>query len=262
VGGGVMKQLTLCFHCQQKVAFKAELAGRRLVCPHCKQAFVAPSAVPTSTAETDATDAAESSEPEIDSQLFLSEFPPKSSTSAAKTPAAASGKGAVGGTATSAKKAQRPLGLYIGLGVGGAVVVIGLLIALVMSLTGGGIGGNQDIRYGLTRAKRKQVFMDLVTAADKHPAGDVRWREIRDKAWGDVKKQYGIDVETAEKILDEGFTSDWKQPAPAGTAAGRMGRIAWIGKRTQERGIAPQTGSTPSTPPPKEPAAKTKKTKR
>ena len=58
---------------------------------------------------------------------------------------------------------------YIGGGVGGAVLVVCLIVVVAMSFEGGGGGRkakDQNIRFGLTESRRRQLFSDLFHAVD------------------------------------------------------------------------------------------------
>jgi hypothetical protein len=155
--------------------------------------------------------------------------------------------------------------ISVGRGIAAIILVVGLIAGAGCSPEPGG-KADEDIKYGMTRAKRQRAFSELVAAADQQKAGDRAWREIRDGAWPGIQKQYAIDADTAERIMDEGFGSKWDQPAPSGTAAGRINRMTWIKKRTEERGLAAPQGAPPlavaPAAQPEEPRPKKAKTRR
>lgn len=133
------------------------------------------------------------------------------------------------------KKAAPPIGLYIGGGVAGVVLLIGL-IAYVASLSSapGGKGSSKAdpgvVKWGLAERERKHVFCDLLQAIDRNGQNDTCRRE-----WKGIQTEHKINDDVTEKILNEGFDTGWEQPAPAGSANAHRHRIDWIAARTKTK---------------------------
>jgi hypothetical protein len=93
-------------------------------------------------------------------------------------------------------------------------------------------GKTSNVKHGLSEAQRQQVFEALMTAVDT--AGEETAKKNR---WPRIAAEYKIDVDTLEKILDEGFNSDWMQPAFSNyNAQAKYNRLEWIRNRSERQG--------------------------
>jgi hypothetical protein len=139
------------------------------------------------------------------------------------------------------KKAKRaPVELYALGGLGAAVVVLGVILA-VMKLSGGedppprpapvvkAAPPAEPTKFGLNVGQRKQLFYLLIQCVDQCGPGP----ECREK-WRPIQKRYNVDNDATEQILQEGFSSsDWMEPDNSGPPKGRINRKEWIKQRTE-----------------------------
>lgn len=225
-----MAQAISCPQCEGKLSLRPELSGKRVVCPHCKNPFVAPAvngAGPVATVPVAASAAGEMD--------FLDGLSASTSRSSASRPVGKT-TGRTPGTTTgvlgrSKAKKKPPTELYIYGGIGAAVVLLTIVIAAVML---GSVGDStkssvpENVKWGLRESQRRQLFYQLIESVDNLGVGD----NCR-KNWQRIEEHYGVDRDVAAKILDEGFTAGtWREPDfPAGTAAARANRKEWIRAR-------------------------------
>ncbi len=191
-----------CPHCNGKLAIRDELAGKRVICPHCKTAFQAP-----------AEAAAEESFADFFADLSAPATPrspasgPPALTRAAPPPRKRPGPPPrpLAGTkiAKRGMKMNLPPTPYLLWGGAGLAVLI-LAIggwALVSSYA-------PSLKYNLTQSQRKRLFYELVGAIDNlgytNKACRTRWQELED--------QFSVNNEATREILKEGFEHSWPQP--------------------------------------------------
>ncbi len=240
----VMAEAISCPHCDRKISLRAELAGQRVVCPHCKAPFVAPGF------DASEDQAAAASRPAAaaaagggDFFADLSGAAPRTGASRstaspsrppARPPARATGRPTRRGAARKGPK-KAPVEFYV---LGGFAALIALLVVVVVAVKFSGeeakpaANNAEGMKFGLTEPQRRQFFFKLVEAVDDFGTGD----KCRAQ-WSELQKTYGVDDSATAKILDEGFdagfgASFWPQPDNT-TPAGKVRFKTWNAEKTQ-----------------------------
>jgi hypothetical protein len=229
--GARVSNVVSCPNCEKKLAVKDEFKGRALICPQCKGRFTVP-ADDLPVAGAAASDAGMS---------FLDNLGPGSAgptqgAGGATAPAFSTARATVGKTARAAgrskKRAQRKNLVYIGGGIGAAVLVA---IVAVAALNGNGSGSEQqkepeDIRFGLAEKTRIELFQKLVSAVDQ----DGITKACKED-WYRLADEYKLDRSHIKDLLDEGFSfknKKWVLPEATATAKNRALRMDWIRQRS------------------------------
>ncbi|MGO8689182.1 MAG: hypothetical protein ACLQLG_06075 [Thermoguttaceae bacterium] len=231
-----MAEAISCPHCDCQMALRAELAGQRVVCPHCKAAFVAPGAAAAEPAAAGPPSlTARAGAGSMDFLGDLRDTRPRST--GPSWSAGGNGPPPRPASLSPARKQAKkpPVEVLILGGLGAAVLVVGLIIVVVKfsgedpkppATTNNSV--KEDIKFGLNLAQRKQLFFDLVEAVDKLGMG-----EPCQQRWRAIQQQYGVNNNAAAQILDEGFNSnDWRIPEYP-TTQSRINFKTWNAERTK-----------------------------
>jgi len=72
--------------------------------------------------------------------------------------------------------------------------------------------GEEEVKYGLTEAERKQAFYDLAELQDSVPFEDEDWAEKQEEAYVTIAEKNGIREEEVRNIVIEGIEKDWPMP--------------------------------------------------
>ena len=70
----------------------------------------------------------------------------------------------------------------------------------------------EEEKYGLTEAERKQAFYDLVELQDSVPLDDPEWDEKQEEAYVIIAEKYGITRDQMFQLGVEGVTKGWPMP--------------------------------------------------
>jgi phage FluMu protein Com len=222
-----------CPHCNRKLSVRDELVGKRLACPQCKGKFDIPAEAVESPADDTEGDFFDS---------LSAATPAQAARPAGRSPATPQKlkKAGAKGGAPAARlrrlagpgglKGIPPLAWYIA---GGAAAAI-LLIAIVVAATHATPGGRKKagvVKYGLSEAKRRQIFEELFRSVDQ--GGE---EKATKNDWPKIAAGYKIDAAVLQKILDEGFDAGWEQPGFNNyTAEMKMNRVEWLKKHNQQQ---------------------------
>ena len=230
-----MAEAISCPHCDRKISLRAELSGRRVVCPHCKAPFVAP-ALDEAEGGAAAAPAPQAAGPESAGMDFLADLSgQKPGTGSPWSPGSTTGTATrtANRTTTRKKSKKPPVELFILGGLAAAVVVV-VAVAVVVLSTGGdekrsnGKKAEVDTKFGLTEPQRRQLFYDLIGAVNQFGTGD----KCR-KKWSEIQEVYKVNDSITAKILDEGFDNiDWRIPEYP-TRDSRMNFKNWNAEKTQ-----------------------------
>jgi hypothetical protein len=255
--GDLVSQVITCPQCDKKLALRDELKGRKLICPQCKGRFTAPTDEGDPSSETFDSTSDNPAPADGSAMAFLDGLASAPGPAAAKTPAKTSstvrpataarpsaGKAAsAAATASTApvdlgasrvaaiqakkKKDSQKMLIYIGGGVAAAVLAVIILVAAVMSFpsSGGPKGKNENIRFGLTESKRKQLFSDLFHAVDVNGVS----KECQTE-WRRLGGELNLNDQQISAVLQEGRDNNWEQPAFVVTTdqKQKQNRIEWI----------------------------------
>jgi phage FluMu protein Com len=222
--GGFVSRVISCPHCQRKLALKTEFQGRRLACPKCKGTFTMP--------DEDSAPAEASSSPSGSGMDFLDSLSSGSSgkKAAANEPMLPSSPSRSTYTKTAGKRKAKGnplLGVYIGVGVVAAVVVLGAIVAL---MSGGGPSQREDkIKDGLKLTERKKIFQDLYRAVDQNGPN-----EVCKQRWKQIAAEHKTNLEVIRRIIEDGMQEGWEQPGFENyNINAKTHRMDWI----RERGL-------------------------
>jgi hypothetical protein len=100
-----------------------------------------------------------------------------------------------------------------------------------------------NTKYGLSEAKRRLIFQELVKAIDRFGEEAAKTNE-----WPRIVAEYKIDGDILERILDEGLdNSGWLLPPTANyTAQTKYNRVEWLRKRNKHQfNLATPRGNAP-----------------
>ena len=117
--------------------------------------------------------------------------------------------------------------IYIGGGVAAAVLVAVLIVG-TMSSGGGGSRKKENIRFGLTESKRKELFKELFHAVDEIGSSH-GYKDCHDE-WCRLGRELKLTDEQISEVFKEGMDAGWEQPAMAATMdqKHKTNRMEWI----------------------------------
>jgi hypothetical protein len=223
--GMLVSQVIDCPECGRKLSLKADFAGKRLKCPHCQEAFVAPAA--ETADDTYPSQAEPAAGPAPAGGDFLADLhsPDPNVPRRSQTPRPSNRP------KQAKSQGQIPKEWIIGGAIGGGLLLVVLIFVVIgMSASGTRTGRSSksgSVKWGLAESTRQQIFLNLIQAVDDYG----RESDGCERAWKSICAQHKIDASAREGILDEGFENGWEVPQLKVTATNKAHRVEWIAKR-------------------------------